>query len=172
MITSWGMDAVSFAETSYTVAAARSIRSKFRQLGWKAVLGPPARDKFATRSGAASFRGLSKGVGLASSCYEVVPGFVPQEVWAGGRIHLGCVNQGSIPIHIVTVYLLPNSPLGFPEIRNKQCCIELGCPNRTRPCWPSCHPRRLQCAIGTMVLHEGASISRLGTNVYTVKVPV
>ena len=112
MITSWGMDAVSFAETSYTVAAARSIRSKFRQLGWKAVLGPPARDKFATRSGAASFRGLSKGVGLASSCYEVVPGFVPQEVWAGGRIHLGCVNQGSIPIHIVTVYLLPNSPPG------------------------------------------------------------
>ena len=136
------MDAVSSAETSHIVAAARSIRSSFPQLGWKAVLGPRVRDKFATRSGAASFRGLSKGVGLASclSCYEVVPyhkkfGMVVVSTWvaeSGFYSHSHC--HGLSLAELAT---------GFSEIRNKQCCVKLGCSTCPRPCGPCCHPRRL-----------------------------
>ena len=133
---SWGLDVVAFAETSHTDVASRVIRSSFRKLGWKALLGHAVREKFATKTGAASFRGLSKGVALASKwpCYDVVPGNIPIEVWQGGRLHLGCVHVGQLPIHVVTVYLMPNAApgsLGF-EINNAvldwavQTCRSLG----------------------------------------------
>ena len=101
----WGLDAVAFAETSHTGLASRVIRSSFRKLGWKVLLGHAVRDKFATKSGADSFRGLSKGVALASKwpCYDVVPGKVPSDVWQGGRVH---------QLHVITVYLMPNAPPG------------------------------------------------------------
>ena len=110
----WGLDLVAFSETSHTEVASRVIRTSFRKLGWKALLGHAVRDKFATKTGASSFRGLSKGVALASKwpCYDVVPGKVPLEVWQGGRLHLGCVHAGQLPVHVVTVYLMPNAPPG------------------------------------------------------------
>lgn len=111
---SWGLDAVAYSETSHTAVASRVIRTSFRKLGWKVLLGQPVRDKFATKSGAGSLRGLSKGVALASEwpCYDVVPGSVPLEVWQGGRIHLGCFHVGQFPIHVLTLYLVPNAPPG------------------------------------------------------------
>lgn len=111
---SWGLDAVAYSETSHTAVASRVIRTSFRKLGWKVLLGQPVRDKFATKSGAGSLRGLSKGVALASKwpCYDVVPGSVPLEVWQGGRIHLGCFHVGQFPIHVLTLYLVPNAPPG------------------------------------------------------------
>ena len=75
-----------FRNYSHTDVASRVIRSSFRKFRWKALLGHAVRDKFATKTGAASFRGLSnKGVALASKwpCYDVVPGNVPSEVWQG-----------------------------------------------------------------------------------------
>ena len=111
---SWGLDVVAFAESSHTQVASRVIRSSFRKFGWKALLGHAVRDKFATKTGAASFRGLSKGVALASKwpCYDVVPGYIPSEVWQGGRLHLGCVHVGQMPIHVLTIYLMPNAAPG------------------------------------------------------------
>lgn len=113
-VTSWGLDSVAFSETSHTEVASRVIRTGFRKLGWKVLLGHAVRDKFATKSGASSFRGLSKGVALASSwpCYDVVPGNIPKEVWQGGRLHLGCVHIGQLPIHVITVYFMPNAAPG------------------------------------------------------------
>ena len=77
-------------------------------------MGLAVRDKFATKTGAGSFRGLSKGVALASKwpCYDVVPGNIPLEVWQGGRLHLGCVHVGQLPVHVLTVYLMPNAAPG------------------------------------------------------------
>ena len=110
----WGLDAVAFAETSHTGVASRVIRSSFRKHGWKVLLGQAVREKFATKTGADSFRGLSKGVALASKwpCYDVVPGKVPNDVWQGGRVHMGCVHAGQLPVHVITVYLMPNAPPG------------------------------------------------------------
>ena len=106
---------VAFSETSHTVLASRAIiRNSFRQVGWKVLLGQPVRDKFLTKSGVGSLRGLSTGVALASKwpCYDVVPASVLLEVWQGGRAHVGCIHLGQLPIHVVTLYLVPNAPPG------------------------------------------------------------
>ena len=110
----WQVDAVALAETSHTVASSRAIRSSCRGIGWKALLGSPVRDKFRTRGGVPSFRGLSKGVALLSRlpCYNVLPRSVPSQVWESGRIHCACVQCGLVPVHIVIVYLYPCAPAG------------------------------------------------------------
>ena len=58
----WGLDAVAFAETSHTGVASRVIRSSFRKLGWKVLLGQDVRDKFATKSGLTVLGVFQKGL--------------------------------------------------------------------------------------------------------------
>ena len=108
-VNDWQCHIISFSESSHTKKAVRALGSEFRRFGYSLSLSKPVPDKFQVGSPSGSFRGLSRGVALASKfpVYSPCPSFIPLIAWDSQRILYSVVQIGQIPIHLVTVYLYP-----------------------------------------------------------------
>ncbi len=105
----WRCHVVCFSESSHTKKAVRALGSEFRRFGYGLSLSEAVPDKFEVGDPSGSFRGLSRGVALASKfpVYSPRPSFVPLLAWDSQRILYSVVQIGQIPLHFVTVYLYP-----------------------------------------------------------------
>ena len=110
----WECQVVAFSETSHTKRALPALFSEFRGFGFHLSCSDPVADKFQVASSLGSFRGLSKGVCLASlfPVFTPRPSFVPKQAWSSQRLLYSVVQIHQVPIHVLTVYLLPNAVVG------------------------------------------------------------
>ena len=97
----------------------RALGSEFRRLGYSLSLSEPVPDKFEVSNPAGSFRGLSRGVALASKfpVFSPRPSLVPHIGWASQRLLYSVVQIGQVPLHLVTVYVFPCAPPGSEKYR-------------------------------------------------------
>ena len=86
---------------------------EFRKVGFHLSLSDPVPDKFQVKDAQGSFRGLSRGVAVASKfpLFSPRPSFVPEVIWASQRLLYSVVQVGQLPIHFLTLYLYPNAPI-------------------------------------------------------------
>ena len=79
IVDSWPLDVVSFSETSHTFCAVSALHNEFRVFGFSLSVSDPVPDKFAVADPSGSFRGLSRGVALASKfpVFSPRPRFLP-----------------------------------------------------------------------------------------------
>ena len=119
LVNDWRCHIISFSESSHTRKAARALGSEFRRFGYSLSLSTPVPDKFPVGDPSGSFRGLSRGVALASKfpVYSPRPSFLPLMCWDSQRILYSVVQIGQIPIHLVTAYLFPCAPPGTQKYR-------------------------------------------------------
>lgn len=105
---------MSFSESSHTRRAAHAVRQEFAPLGFRVALSDPVPDKFPVKDPAGSYRGLSRGVAHLSR----YPLFSPRDpsvhpaLWASSRLLYSVVQFFQVPIHVVTLYLIPNAVPG------------------------------------------------------------
>ena len=101
------------SETSHTRRALHALFPEFRKVGFHLSLSDPVPDKFQVQNTQGSFRGLSRGVALASRfpLFSPRPSFVPDVIWASQRLLYSVVQVGQVPIHFLTLYLYPNAPI-------------------------------------------------------------
>lgn len=114
IVESWGADIVCFSETSHTKKAVPALFNEFRSCGYALSVSDPVPDKFEVVDPSGSYRGLSRGVALASKfpVFSPRPSFVPELAWCSQRILYSVVQIGQLPTHWVTVYLHPNAAVG------------------------------------------------------------
>ena len=114
IVESWGADIVCFSETSHTKKAVPALFNEFRSCGYALSVSDPVPDKFEVVDPSGSYRGLSRGVALASKfpVFSPRPSFVPELAWCSQRILYSAVQIGQLPTHWVTVYLHPNAVVG------------------------------------------------------------
>ena len=114
MVRSWEYQVVAFSETSHTKRALPALHSEFRGFGFHLSCSDPVADKFDVASPLGSFRGLSKGVCLASlfPVFTPRPSYIPKQAWSSQRILYTVVQVHQVPIHVLTVYLFVNAPVG------------------------------------------------------------
>ncbi len=119
VIQNWACHVISFSESSHTSRAVRALGSEFRRFGYSLFLSEPVPDKFEVSNPAGSFRGLSRGVALASKfpVFTPKPSLVPHVGWASQRLLYSVVQIGQVPLHLVTVYLFPCAPPGSEKYR-------------------------------------------------------
>ena len=86
---------------------------EFRKVGFHLSLSDPVPDKFQVQHSQGSFRGLSRGVALASlfPVFSPRPNFISDVIWASQRLLYSVIQVGQMPVHVVTLYLYPNAPL-------------------------------------------------------------
>lgn len=98
----WRCHIISFSESSHTRKAVRALGSEFRRFGYSLSLSEPVPDKFDVADPTGSFRGLSRGVALASvfPVYSPRPVYIPQIAWDSQRVLYSVVQIGQIPIHL------------------------------------------------------------------------
>ena len=110
----WECQVVAFSETSHTRRAMSALLSEFRGFGFHLSCSDPVPDKFSVSCSLGSFRGLSRGVCLAST-YPVFtprPQFLPMQAWSSQRLLYTVVQVFQVPIHVLTLYLFPNAAVG------------------------------------------------------------
>ena len=119
LVNDWRCHILSFSESSHTRKAARALGSEFRRFGYSLSLSTHVPDKFPVGNPSGSFRGLSRGVALASKfpVYSPRPSFLPLMCSDSQRILYSVVQIGQIPVHIVTAYLFPCAPPGTQKYR-------------------------------------------------------
>eukprot|EP00435_Cladocopium_sp_Y103_P049129 s90_g14.t1 len=102
------------SETSHTSRALPALFSEFGGFGFRLSCSDPVPDKFQVSNPLGSFRGLSRGVCLASlyTLYTPRPAFLPPQAWSSQRLLYTVVQVHQIPLHILTVYLFPNAVVG------------------------------------------------------------
>eukprot|EP00438_Fugacium_kawagutii_P004973 Skav222404 [mRNA] locus=scaffold4422:467384:476455:+ [translate_table: standard] len=95
---------------------------KARKVTAESSEGQPG-DAMAVVDEAGSYRGLSRGVAVASKfpLFSPRPSQVPLLAWQSQRLLCTVVQMGQVPLHIVTVYLHPNpTPGSFRHRLNSQ----------------------------------------------------
>ena len=102
------------SETSHTSRALPALFSEFGGFGFRLSCSDPVPDRFQVSNPLGSFRGLSRGVCLASlyTLYTPRPAFLPPQAWSSQRLLYTVVQVHQIPLHILTVYLFPNAVVG------------------------------------------------------------
>ena len=73
VIQHWACHIITFSESSHTRRAVRALGSEFRRFGFSLSLSAPVPDKFEVSNPEGSFRGLSRGVAVASGSLFLVP---------------------------------------------------------------------------------------------------
>ena len=113
LVSNWQCQVVCCSETSHTRRAVHALIPEFRKVGFHLSLSDPVPDKFQVQHAQGSFRGLSRGVALASlfPVFSPRPMLVPDVVWASQRLLYSVIQVGQLPVHVVTLYLYPNAPL-------------------------------------------------------------
>ena len=111
---SWECQVVALCETSHTGRALPALHSEFKGFGFHMSCSDPVPDKFQVANPLGSFRGLSRGVCLASlyPVYTPRPAFLPKQAWSSQRLLYSVVQVCQVPLHVLTVYLFPNAVIG------------------------------------------------------------
>ena len=119
LVSNWECQVVCCSETSHTRRAVHALLPEFKKVGFHLSLSDPVPDKFQVQNPQGSFRGLSRGVALASlfPVFTPRPPFVPEVIWASQRILYSVFQVGQLPVHVVTLYLYPNAPLSSDKYR-------------------------------------------------------
>ena len=119
VIQHWACQVIAFSESSHTRRAVRALGSEFRRFGFSLSLSAFVPDKFEVSNPAGSFRGLSRGVAVASRfpIFSPRPSIVPPIGWASQRLLYSVVQVAQVPLHLVTVYLFPCAPPGSEKYR-------------------------------------------------------
>eukprot|EP00438_Fugacium_kawagutii_P005711 Skav208065 [mRNA] locus=scaffold936:122039:130199:+ [translate_table: standard] len=118
-----GAAMAALSETSRSKRAVAAVLSEYRALGYRLSLSDPVPDRFQVVDDAGSYRGLSRGVAVASKfpIFSPRPSQVPLLAWQLQRLLCTVVQMGQVPLHIVTVYLHPNpTPGSFRHRLNSQ----------------------------------------------------
>eukprot|EP00438_Fugacium_kawagutii_P007144 Skav235458 [mRNA] locus=scaffold2803:11858:16510:- [translate_table: standard] len=111
------------AESSHTRKALPAVLSEYRASGFRLSLTDPVPDRFAVSDESGSYRGLSRGVAVASKfpLFSPRPKQIPDLAWQSQRLLLSVVQMGQVPVHLVVVYLHPNpAPGSFRHKLNSQ----------------------------------------------------
>ena len=110
----WECQVVAFSETSHTRRALPALYSEFKGFGFNLSCSDPVPDKFQVSSALGSFRGLSRGVCVASvfPAFTPRPQFLPRQAWSSQRLLYTVVQVFQVPLHVFTVYLFPNAVVG------------------------------------------------------------
>ena len=110
----WECQVVAFSETSHTRRALPALHSEFKGFGFHLSCSDPVPGKFSVSSSLGSFRGLSRGVCVASvfPVFSPRPQIVPPQAWSSQRLLYTVIQVSQIPIHVFTVYLFPNAVVG------------------------------------------------------------
>ena len=74
LVSNWECQVVCCSETSHTRRAVHALLPEFKKVGFHLSLSDPVPDKFQVQNSQGSFRGLSRGVALAS----LFPVFTPR----------------------------------------------------------------------------------------------
>ena len=100
------------SETSHTCRAVHAVVPEFKRVGFRLSLSPPVPDKFQVKTTEGSYRGLSRGVAVASALpiFSPRPQIVPDVIWDSQRFLCSVIQVGQVPIFVVTLYLYPNAP--------------------------------------------------------------
>ena len=110
----WECQVVAFSETSHTRRALPALYSEFKGFGFNLSCSDPVPDKFQVSSALGSYRGLSRGVCVASifPAFTPRPQFLPRQAWSSQRLLYTVVQVFQVPLHVFTVYLFPNAVVG------------------------------------------------------------
>eukprot|EP00438_Fugacium_kawagutii_P008452 Skav217433 [mRNA] locus=scaffold1729:261303:262415:+ [translate_table: standard] len=98
----------------HTSRAVPALLGQFKPLGYRLALSEPVPDRFDVSDEAGSYRGLSRGVAVASKfpLFSPRPSSVPSVAWASQRLLYSVLQIGQVPLHLVVVYLHPNPTPG------------------------------------------------------------
>eukprot|EP00438_Fugacium_kawagutii_P016812 Skav203771 [mRNA] locus=scaffold206:191880:212068:+ [translate_table: standard] len=123
LVDEWGCSILALSESSHSKRAVAAVLSEYRACGYRLSLTDPVPDRFSVADEAGSYRGLSRGVAVASKfpLFTPRPTQVPPLAWQSQRLLCTVVQMGQVPLHLVTVYLHPNpTPGSFRHRLNSQ----------------------------------------------------
>lgn len=98
----------------HTKRALPALDSDFQGFGYYLSCSDPVPDMFQVSSSLGSFRGLSRGVCVASVFpgFTPRPQFIPRQGWSSQQLLYTVVQVFYLPLHVFTVYLFPNAVVG------------------------------------------------------------